>query len=222
MTNQVIRTIEARHSKRSFLKKDVSVETVKKIIESASNAPSGKNSQPWKVAVLTGQTRNELSEEILKKFDENIYEKPDYQYNPQPIPPEYRERARQCGFSLFKLKGIDKDNKPQRKEHDRQNYLFFDAPLLMIFYINNVAEKGNFLDTGFFMQNIMLGLLSEGISSCPQFSVASYPDTIRKVLNIADDQAIVSALACGYADDSKINTFIPPRLPVDDYTTFYQ
>jgi len=222
MNNQVISTIEARHCKRSFLKKNVPVEVVKKVLESASNAPSSKNTQPWRVAVLTGQTLKNLSDAMVSKFDQAQYEKPDYQYTTDPISDTFRNRARACGFALFDLKGIDRNNRDQRREHDRQNFLFFGAPMEILFFLPKNSERGNFLDMGFFMQNVMLGLLSNGISSCPQFSIAEYPDTIRKTIQIEPDWWVVSGLACGYADDNKINTFIPKRLELNEYASFYE
>lgn len=221
MNNIVISTIEARHCKRSFLKKDIPIEIVKNVLVSAANAPSSKNTQPWQVAVLTGNTLQSLSDAMLAKFDHSQYEKSDYQYTTDPISDVFRQRARACGFALFDLKGIDRTNKEQRRDHDRQNFLFFGAPLEMIFFLPKNSERGNFLDMGFFMQNVMLGLLSNGISSSPQFSIAEYPHTIRKVLNKSEDWWVVSGLACGYADDSKINTFIPKRLELDEYSSFY-
>lgn len=222
MNNQVISTIEARHCKRSFLKKNIPIDIINKVLTSAGNAPSSKNTQPWQVAVVYGNSLKKLSEAILEKFDQSQYEKADYQYTPDPISETYKARARACGFALFELKGIDRHNRDQRREHDRQNFLFFGAPLEIIFLLPKNSERGNFLDMGFFMQNVMLGLLSYGISSCPQYSIAEYPHTIRKILGISDDLWVVSGLACGYADDNKVNTFIPTRLNLENYTKFYE
>ena len=222
MSNQIINTIEARHCKRSFLKKDIPLDIIKGVLSSAANAPSSKNTQPWQVAVLNGKTIKTLSDAMLAKFDHSQYEKPDYQYTTDPISDIFRNRARACGFALFDLKGIDRTSKEQRREHDRQNFLFFGAPVEIIFFLPKNSERGNFLDMGFYMQNVMLGLLSNGISTCPQFSIAEYPHTIRSVLNKTDDWWVVSGLACGYADDSKINTFIPKRLELNEYASFYE
>lgn len=221
MSNQVISTIEARHCKRSFLKKEIPVDIIKNVLISAGNAPSSKNTQPWQVSVVSGATLKSLSEAMLAKFDHSQYEKPDYQYTTDPISDTFRNRARACGFALFDLKGIDRTSKEQRREHDRQNFLFFGAPVEIIFFLPKNSERGNFLDMGFFMQNVMLGLLANGISSCPQFSIAEYPHIIRSVLKKPDDLWVVSGLACGYADDSKINTFIPKRLELEEYASFF-
>jgi len=40
------------------------------------------------------------------------------------------------------------------------------------------------VDTGMFLQNIMLAAESEGLATCPQASLAEYPDTVRRLLGI--------------------------------------
>jgi len=50
--NPLIETIKARRSIRQFAKEAVSDEAVNQILESGLWAPSGKNNQPWKFAVI--------------------------------------------------------------------------------------------------------------------------------------------------------------------------
>ena len=57
--------ITSRRSIRAFLDQPVAREDIEKILEVASRAPSGTNTQPWKVYVLTGQARTALSSAIL-------------------------------------------------------------------------------------------------------------------------------------------------------------
>lgn len=222
MNNQVLNIIETRHSKRSFLNKEVPLELIKNVLRIAGNAPSSKNTQPWQVSVVTGKTLTALSLAILEKFNQNLHEGADFHYMLEPIPEYLMQRAKNAGAAFFELKGIDRANQQHRLEHECENYRFFGAPVQLIFHLPKNAERGNFLDMGFYMQNVMLGLQSEGISSCAQFSIAEYPDTIRQVLGITEELWIVSGLACGYADDSKINTFVPKRIELDEYARFYE
>ena len=91
----------------------------------------------------------------------------------------------------------------------------------MIFHLPMESERGNFLDIGLFMQNVMLGLVVEGLGSCPQFSICSYSDTIRQVLGL-NNRMIVCGMAVGIPDESaKVNTFIPERLSVNKYTQWF-
>jgi len=57
--NQVIKTIRDRRSVRQFTGETVSDEVVNQVLESGSWAPSGKNNQPWKFAVLRDQALKE-------------------------------------------------------------------------------------------------------------------------------------------------------------------
>jgi len=46
-----------RKSVRAFLEREVSAETVERILDAARWAPSGTNTQPWQVAVVRGDTK---------------------------------------------------------------------------------------------------------------------------------------------------------------------
>ena len=221
-SNLVLETIKNRHSKRAFLPQEIPNEIITEVLKCAAQAPSSRNTQPWKVAVIKGKTLKKLSALMCEKFDQGIFEKPDYQYSPDPLPPEFLERARQCGHNLFKLKKIDRKDHLARKKNDRENYIFFNAPLLLVFYLPPRSERGNFLDMGFFIQNILLGLQSHGIASCPQTRTTHYSPIIKSTLKIPMDHIIVCTLSVGYADpQKKINQFIPPRLPLEEYTTWF-
>lgn len=221
MTNLVLETIKNRHSKRSFSDNPVPLDIVKNVLEIAANAPSSKNMQPWQVAVVQGETLKTLSAQILHKFDNDISEEGDYQYTSEPVAEELMNRARTAGLALFELKGIGHKDFEKRRLHNRENYLFFNATTQILFFLPKNAERGQFLDLGFYMQNVMLGLLSEGISSCAQVSVAKYANTIREILNLDDSVWVISGLACGYADDNKVNSFIPGRIDVNHYVKYY-
>ena len=53
-------------------------------------------------------------------------------------------------------------------------------------------------------------------------AIASYPDIVRRELNISRDYTIMCGMAMGYADpDAVVNTFQPERIAVEDYATFH-
>lgn len=54
----VDRVIASRRSVRAFLDTPVDLILVQHILQVASRAPSGTNTQPWRVYVLTGDTKN--------------------------------------------------------------------------------------------------------------------------------------------------------------------
>jgi nitroreductase len=212
----------ARHCQRAFLNEPVPRTVLESVLTAARNAPSGKNTQPWSVEVMEGKTLAELAQKLCELFDANTPMSLDYDYHPKTQLPEHIERARDCGYSIFAHKGIERHDRAARREHSRQNFLFFNAPLACIFHLPKPAESGNFLDLGMFMQNVMLGLVAHGLGSCPQASVAGYPDAIRECLGLAEDRLIVAGLAIGRPDPSAtVNTFIPTRLPLAEYAKWH-
>ncbi|MGB3366523.1 MAG: nitroreductase family protein [Acidaminobacteraceae bacterium] len=60
---------EKRHSVRKFKEQDVSNDLIKKIIENASFAPSGKNKQNWHVVALKKQSDKDM---IMQSLNEKI------------------------------------------------------------------------------------------------------------------------------------------------------
>jgi nitroreductase len=220
--SETLALIRSRHSMRAFLPTPVPREVVAQVLQAAAYAPSSKNTQPWQVVVLTGSAQAALSATICALFDQGISEEPDYVYTPDPWPEGFLERARECGYGLFALKGIDRKDRAARQAHDRENFTFFGAPLTMILHLANPAERGMFLDMGLFLQNVMLGLWAHGIGSCPQFSLTSYSDTIREQLGL-EGRLIVCGLSAGYPDpNALVNTYVPPRLPLENYVRWME
>jgi len=192
-TQEIRALMKNRHCKRSFLPQSVSRDILAEILTAASHAPSSKNTQPWQVSVVLEQKVKDFSDMLCQLFDKDSPQKHDYNYTPEPWPEGFLDRARACGFGLFDLKGIGRKDYDKRKAHNRENFTFFGAPAYMVFHLPLGSEAGQFLDLGFFMQNIMLALSAYGLGSCPQFSVAGYPDAIRDFLGL-ENRLIVSGL----------------------------
>lgn len=218
---EFLSVIYARHCQRAFTPETIPREMLETILLAAGQAPSGKNTQPWHVTVVTGGKRDQLSSALCEAYDEGQKPMPDYDYSVMPGPEQWLARARNCGYSLFELKGIARDDVQARKAHGRENFEFFGAPVHMIFHLPAGSERGNFLDVGMFMQNVMLGLTAHGLGSCPQFSVAGYADIVRSILGLDTDRWIVSGLSLGYSDPhAKVNTFVPERLSLIDFVSW--
>ena len=78
------------------------------------------------------------------------------------------------------------------------------------------------MDMGMFMQNVMLGLVAHGLGSCPQFSVAGYPDVVRESLGLPEDRWIVAGMSVGWPDTAAaVNTFVPERLSLEEFVDWH-
>ena len=70
--------ISRRHCQRAFLAEAVPREMLEAVLLAAGQAPSGKNTQPWKVTVVSGAARDGLSAALCAVFDAGEKPQPDY------------------------------------------------------------------------------------------------------------------------------------------------
>ena len=214
--------LQKRHCKRTFLNQPVLKEDIAKVLALAGQSASSKNMQPWQVAVVSGQMLDCLRKRLSDQFDCHHPMAFDYEYHMDPLPDTFKKRASDCGHELYKLKGIDRHDYDKRRQHFRQNFLFFGAPMALFFHLPKGAMFGQFLDMGIFLNAVMLGLVDLGLGSCPQFSVCGYSNTIREVLNLEDNRLLVCGLSVGYPDEqARVNQFVPTRASIHEYVQFY-
>jgi len=216
--------ITSRRSVRAFLPDPVPRQAIEAILRVAGRAPSGTNTQPWKVHVLTGAALRRLSEAILE-----IHNDParlaactdDYSYYPQKWVEPYLARRRKVGWDLYGLLGIGRADKERIAAQHARNYRFFDAPVGMIFSIDRVMAQGSWLDYGMFLQNIMVAARARGLDTCPQAAFVQFHEVIRAQLGIGADHAIVCGMALGRADPGRIeNTLVTEREPLEKFVQF--
>jgi nitroreductase len=218
--------IRTRQSLRAFLPTPVPRATIEEILEIASRAPSGTNTQPWKVTVLTGAARQRLSDAIRAAYDDPEQRKlhtEEYAYYPIKWVDPYLARRRKVGWDLYGLLKIGRDDKTRMHEQHGRNYAFFDAPVGMIFTIDRIMEQGSWLDYGMFLENIMIAARARGLDTCPQAAFTQFHRIIKAELGLADDEMVVCGMSLGYADMSKVeNTLVTEREPVAGFARFIE
>jgi nitroreductase len=214
--------VGARHCKRAYLPRPVPAEALARVLRLAGQAPSTRNGQPWRVEVVTGAARDALAGRLRAEFDRGEPAAPDYPNRPLGLDPVTEERAADAGAGVLRVRGIAREDAAGRRRHLRDNMGFYGAPVAMIFHLPKPAVPGAFLETGFFLQNVMLGLVAQGLGSCPQFSVAGYPDALREELGLGPDRLIVCGLAVGYPDPAEpVNGYAPARAPLAEYARWH-
>jgi len=216
--------ITSRRSIRAFLPTPVAREDVEAILEVAARAPSGTNTQPWKVHVLTGAAKERLSERILAAYADPAQAREhveEYAYYPREWVSPFVDRRRKVGWDLYALLGLTRDNKAGMAAQHGRNYRFFDAPVGMIFTIDRVMEQGSWLDYGMFLQNIMIAARGRGLDTCPQAAFTQFHRIIGDELGLSAGEMVVCGMALGYADPEKIeNTLVTEREPVSAFARF--
>lgn len=214
--------ITSRRSVRAFLPTPVDETTIRDILAVASRAPSGTNMQPWRVYVLTGQARSQIADAILNsgiRAEKANWD--EYKYYPDQFFEPYQSRRRKVGFDLYGHLGIQRrEVERMRAQHDR-NFVFFDAPVGMIFTIDRRLNMGSWVDYGMFLENIMIAARGRGLHTCPQAAFAPYHSQIRPILGITPEEVVVCGMALGYEDTSKPeNDLRTERAPLDEWVTF--
>jgi nitroreductase len=218
--------ITSRKSTRAFLATPVSRETLEQILSVASRAPSGTNTQPWNVYVLTGAAKQELSNKILAAYDdpeEAATHKEEYAYYPTEWRSPYIDRRRKIGWDLYGLLKIGKTDKSRMHDQHGRNYSFFDAPVGLMFTIDRVMQQGSWLDFGMFLQNIMVAARARGLDTCPQAAFTQFHRIIMEHIGAPPNQMLVCGMSLGVADRSAPeNALVTEREPVAGFARFLE
>lgn len=218
--------IESRMSVRAFTPQPVPQETVMDILGVASRAASGTNTQPWKVYVLQGATRDALVDKVCAAHDALRADpslateyREEYDYYPEKWVSPYIDRRRENGWGLYGLLGIGKGDKDRMHLQHQRNFRFFDAPIGLMFTIDRVMGRGSLVDYGMFLQNIMVAARGRGLHTCPQAAWNGFAKIILPHIGAGPDEMLVCGMSLGHADPSnKVNTFRTPRVPAAAFT----
>jgi len=214
--------IKDRISTRAFLDKPVSKKTIHQLLDTARWSPSGANTQPWKVAIVQGKTKQAITHALLDAQNNNIKPNPDYDYYPEKWVEPFKKRRFECGMALYKALDIGREDEEKRLKASLANYHFFGAPVSLFFFIDKVMGKGSWFDMGMFLQSIMLAAREHGLGSCPQASTSDYPELVRKELGVSDQFSLICGLALGYPDNNDpINQYRTNREEVDVFSMWF-
>lgn len=220
----VDRAIQTRRSVRAFLDTPVPREVVEEILAVASRAPSGTNTQPWRVYVLSGEAKAKLCADVLAAYEDPERDskyREEYPYYPREWVRPYIDRRRKVGWDLYGLLEISREDKARMHEQHARNFRFFDAPVGMIFTIDRILEQGSWLDYGMFLQSIMIAARARGLDTCPQAAFTQFHSVIARHLRLPEDEMVVCGMSLGYADpDAVANKLSTEREPVSGFARF--
>lgn len=218
--------INSRMSARAFLPKPVPRATLEHLLALASRAPSGTNTQPWKVYVLQGASRDTLVDKVCAAHDAlradpslaSEYREA-YDYYPERWVSPYIDRRRENGWSLYGLLGITKGDKDKMHAQHQRNFRFFDAPVGLMFTLEQVMGRGSLVDYGMFLENLMVAARGHGLHTCAQAAWNGFAKIILPHIGAGDSEMLVCGMALGFADPAAlVNSFHTPREPVASFT----
>jgi nitroreductase len=119
----VASVVRSRRSVRAFKAQPLRRGLVEEILEDAACAPSGANTQPWRVYGVSGTVKDELAAALVSASRAATAPAPSH--FPEPLPDVFRARLTDFGGRYYASLGIDRNDTPARKRQTERNYSFF-------------------------------------------------------------------------------------------------
>ena len=206
--------IRSRKSVRAFKSDPVPKCLLMEVVDAARAAPSNFNSQPWRVYLLTGKAKDALGEAITRAYHGDTM--PPFSPFPRPTPADCAMRVDEFGRRYYSVLGIDRSDMTARARQTGRNYVFFDAPVGLIFTTHAALTRHSWLDCGLFLQNLMLAAHVRGLATCPQVSFVRFQSVIADQLGLGPDEVVTCGMSCGYEDKkAAVNHLHMPRESLD-------
>ncbi|MED7819984.1 MULTISPECIES: nitroreductase [unclassified Francisella] len=220
---QTLEVLKSRKCVREFLDTPIPQELFEKLFEAAKWTPSSKNTQPWKIVVVSGQKKIDLMSKILQACENG--EKPRMEYNydgDMPLQGELKERAIKCGHDLYTALNISREDKEKRIEQWKKNYISFDSPSAIFIFKYPTDSISSYMDCGMLIQSILLAANDLGLATCPQASLGHYPDIIKKELVDFKEYTLICGIAIGYENISaSVNNYRTERQNIKNLVSFF-
>lgn len=215
MTMSVKKALQGRRSIRFFDGKPVEEEVLKNIIHSAQWTPSWDNAQPWRVYVATGKTLEKIKEAHLGLVRSGVPGHPEMETAHRE---DWGIKAQQNMGEWWQ--GLQKSLMPgHSQEYGESQASLFNASALIYLTIHKNSPLWALYDTGSFGQSLMLAAYEQGIDSMPAYEIVKYPQYVRELMGIPDDERLIMGIALGYRSDKKINDFRSNREPLEQVLT---
>lgn len=196
--NSIASLLHERHSTRGFLPDPVAPETLDTLFAMAQRAPSWCNIQPWRL-VITDPPMTRIVSEALLTCAKSQLPAADVPF-PLVYPEPYDGFRKKCGGALYGAMGIAREDKSKRYDAWLRNYEVFGAPHLVVVSRDKRLGEYATLDVGVWLGTLLLAAQSLGIDTCPMASIAAYPQPLRELLDIPEDELILFGIAIGKAD----------------------
>lgn len=213
--------IRARISVRDFKPDAVPEKLVREILDVARFAPSGGNTQAWKMIAVAGKAREDVIAAARAAVASNpAGEEGDHPIYPKDLWPPFRDRRFKVGEDMYAKMGIARDNKPARFAHIARNFEFFGAPVGIFFVIEKRMGHGQWAHLGMLMQSVALAAVERGLATCMQEAWARARVSLAKHFGLPDEEMIYCGMALGYATDAPVNTLRSDRAPLEEIAEF--
>ncbi|MBL4794156.1 MAG: nitroreductase family protein [Pseudomonadales bacterium] len=232
---EFVDVLKGRRSIRAFSNKPVEQEVFDSILLEALESPSSSNTQPFKLAVATGEVCEKLGKELLSKYRKSTKIQrqplplkafsaitsgalPDGDYKPilGKYPPIFQQRRIATGVGLYEVLGIERKDRKARDDQMEKNFTFFGAPVAIFIFIHPGMTFTALVDAGIFMQSLMLSATNKGLGTCAQGALGIWRSPVDNYFKVPKSYKLVCGLALGYPGEAKVNSYRPAKLGLND------
>jgi nitroreductase len=226
--------LRQRRSVRDFRPDPIPGDVLEAILADAGQSPSWSNTQPYRIAVASGELRDRLAAEYCAAYDASLAAlgkgaigklrlalgaegKPDGDFNTHfPYPKDLLPRRRATGFGLYELLGIAREDMAARNLQMRRNFEFFGAPTVIFIFVHRGLREFSVLDAGIYLQSLMLSAQAHGLATCAQGALATWAGPPRRAFAVPRDFKLICGVSIGYASGHRVNRFDPGRSPAGE------
>ncbi|WP_143461363.1 nitroreductase [Levilactobacillus enshiensis] len=209
--------VHVRHSSRDFSDRPVSAATLTAIVMDAKQAPSWANAQPWQVIIATGQTLATIKQQHRLRSRQGLPGNADLTVAHRT---EWSDTARQnMAIWNSELGQFLQQTVAGPAGYGRTQDNLFNAAALVYLVLPRPINQWAVFDLGAFAQTLMLSAANRGVQSIPAYEIVRYPDNLRSLLQVDDDQRFVMGIALGYENDNPINKFGSSRASNQQFLT---
>jgi nitroreductase len=223
----------ARHSVRDFRPDPVPESLLREVLEDAITAPSWSNTQPYRLAVASGELRDRLSAELCARYDAGMRARrggladrakvlltrtglPDGDFRvPERYPDDLQPARVACGRGLYEVLGIDRADRPARDRQMRRNFECFGAPTVVFVFVHAGLREYAVLDAGLVLQTLLLAAHARGLGACAQGALALWAGPVREAFEVPREYRLLCGVSIGYPTPAPVNDFRPGRAALD-------
>ncbi|WP_418968636.1 nitroreductase [Alloscardovia omnicolens] len=209
------KVIQSRHSVRDFCDKQVPQEVLTDIVHIAQATPTWVNSQPVKVYMITG----EAAAQLRASHEERVQA---HEPSHSEIAAMSREQWPERHQEIMKQWTVEfkQQFEPGQVHFNHAQKVLFNAPAFAYLTVPAGIFDWALFDAGAFANSLMLAAKSRGVDSIAAYSTVIFPEEVRSLANIPNDEMLVVGIALGYASDNALNTFVPTRVDVHEIVQF--
>ena len=209
-----------RTTVRAFVPDPVPRSLLQDVLQVAQTAPSTFNTQPWRVHLVAGSAKAELTRAIL--LAHTAADAPTFSPFPAVMPETQADHQNDFGRRYYSALGIDRADAAARSRQTGRNFEFFAAPVGLFFTTNRSLTKHSWLDCGIFMQTLMLAAHARGLATCPQVAFLRYESIIASHLDLCAGEAVVCGMSLGWPDTTaRVNQLEMPRERLEEVARWH-